>query len=268
MVLDAFWLGLLVKIAVTVSVVCLATIAVERAGPFWGGLLCGLPLTTGPGYVLLALQEDAAFVAASALASLAANLAAYAFLLAIVWLAPRRSAITMLVGAMMCWAIIAVAVRPIDWTVMSATFANVAALLVAGRLTRAIAIDVPIKAAARSPYDLPIRALIIGIVIAGIVTASRALGPSLTGIALVFPIGFASVTVVLHRRVGGLAVAATVATALRAIPSLVAAVLVIHLLAPVDVWLALVAGAAASIAWAGALMAWRAYARPAPSTAG
>jgi uncharacterized membrane protein (GlpM family) len=268
MVLDALWLGLLIKILATVSVVCLATIAVERAGPFWGGLLCGLPLTTGPGYVLLALQEDAGFVATSALASLAANIAVYAFLLAVVWLAPRRSALTMLIGAIACWALAALAIRPIAWTAATAALANLAALLVAGRLTRTVATDMPIKATVRNPYDLPIRALIIGVVIAGIVTASRAIGPSLTGIALVFPIGFASVTVVLHCRVGGRAVAATVATALRAVPGLAAAVLIVHVLAPVGVWLALTAGLTASIAWAGALMAWRAYARAAVSSAG
>jgi len=39
----------------------------ERGGPFWGGLICGVPIASGPAYVMLALQADPAFVAQSAL---------------------------------------------------------------------------------------------------------------------------------------------------------------------------------------------------------
>src|SRR5258708_31301261 len=88
MVLDAFGFALLVKIAATVVVAMAASVAAERGGPFWGGLVCALPIGAGPGYVLLALQEDADFVATSALASLGTNVATSVFMVALVWLPP------------------------------------------------------------------------------------------------------------------------------------------------------------------------------------
>src|SRR5437016_2992182 len=156
MLMDAFWLSLLLKVAVTVTVVMSTSLAVERAGPFWGGLLCAFPLSAGPAYVLLALQADAAFVAASALNSLGGN-----------------------VG--------------------------------------------PAPATARGWIDLPIRALMIGVLVAVVLTVSDAIGPSWTGLALVFPFALGSFTFVIHGRAGGAAAAATMAMALRALPGFAAA---------------------------------------------
>ena len=55
------------------SVVVTATVVAEASGPFWGGLIVSLPIGAGPAYAMLALQHDAAFIAASALGSFAAN---------------------------------------------------------------------------------------------------------------------------------------------------------------------------------------------------
>ncbi|HUA52483.1 MAG TPA: hypothetical protein VMB81_09980 [Candidatus Sulfotelmatobacter sp.] len=268
MLLDPFWLALLVKIAATVSVVVAASLAIERGGPYWGGLLCALPIGAGPGYVLLALQEDARFVAASALASLGATIAVNLFILVVVRLAPTRSLLVTLGGAVACWIAIVLLVRPIAWTAGPVLLANLATIGACCVLTRNSERDVPARRAARHWLDLPIRALLIGCVTAGIVTASRLLGPSLTGIALVFPIAVASLTAITHARLGGPAAAATMATALRAMPGFVLALVTLHWLVPIDVVFGFLAALASSLAWAGAMMAWRAYARPALSAAG
>ena len=48
MLFDGFWLPLVIKLAATVAVVIGATLLAERGGPFWGGLMCAFPLSSGP----------------------------------------------------------------------------------------------------------------------------------------------------------------------------------------------------------------------------
>jgi len=260
MLLDAFWLALLVKVAAIVAVVMLASIAVERGGPFWGGLMCAVPIVTGPGYVLLALEADAQFVADTALNSIAAASAANLFLVAVVHLAPRWPALPVLAGGIATWLIAIAAVRLVSWTPVTAVAANLASLLIGYRLTRNASAATVTARAPRSRLDLPVRALAIGLLVAGVVTASHAIGPRWTGFMLVFPIGLASVVLVIHGRLGGLATAATMANALRALPGLTLALLVLSLLAPYGVALALCAALAASLCYTLGIMAWRASA--------
>jgi len=85
---EAFWLALLARAAVSAGVVVTATVAAEAAGPFWGGLIVSLPIGAGPAYAMLALQHDDAFIAASALGSFAANAATFVFLAALALLRP------------------------------------------------------------------------------------------------------------------------------------------------------------------------------------
>src|SRR5262249_58224937 len=75
-----FWLALAVKMAVTALSVSVATIIAERLGAVAGALVATLPFSAGPVYVFLALDHDAAFVSASALASLAVNTATAIFI--------------------------------------------------------------------------------------------------------------------------------------------------------------------------------------------
>jgi hypothetical protein len=267
MFLDAFWLALLVKIAATVAVVIAASAAAERGGPFWGGLVCALPIGAGPGYVLLALQADAGFVETSALASLGTNIASSVFMTAVVWLAPRRSAVATLAIAIAAWAALMLPLRWIPWTGATAMLANLTAVAVACWLTAGADRGIAIRATPPRWFDLPVRALVIGLVVVGVVTVSDAIGPRWTGIAMVFPIATASLTAVVHRRLGGPAAAATMATALRAMPGFLSALLMIHVLARVNLIVAFVAALASSIAWAIGMMLWRAYARPALSPA-
>jgi hypothetical protein len=59
------------KVVVTALVVVAISAAIEHSGPVVGGVLMGLPITAGPGYVFLALQSTPHFVAQSALFSFA-----------------------------------------------------------------------------------------------------------------------------------------------------------------------------------------------------
>src|ERR1700759_332756 len=105
MVSSSFVLALLLRAAVSASVVVTATVVAEASGPFWGGLIVSLPIGAGPAYAMLAMQHDAAFIAVSALGSFAINAATFVFLAAIAMLAPRVRWGWALLGGLGVWAV-------------------------------------------------------------------------------------------------------------------------------------------------------------------
>ena len=54
----------------TAAIVVVASVAVERSGPFIGALIAALPTAAGAAYIILALEHTPAFIAASAVGSL------------------------------------------------------------------------------------------------------------------------------------------------------------------------------------------------------
>ena len=86
-----FWFALTIKMVVTALFVTLATVIAERLGPTTGALVATLPVSAGPVYVFLALDHDAAFISASAVASLALNAITAIYVTVYVLLAQRRT---------------------------------------------------------------------------------------------------------------------------------------------------------------------------------
>lgn len=86
-----FWFALVLKMAVTGLFLTLATVVAERLGPTVGALVATLPVSAGPVYVFLALDHDAAFISASAVASLALNAITAIYVTIYVLLAQRRT---------------------------------------------------------------------------------------------------------------------------------------------------------------------------------
>ena len=68
------------KVAVAMTIVVTAARVAERAGPFLGAMIATLPVSTGPIYVFLAIDNDSAFVAESAITSVASVAGAVAFI--------------------------------------------------------------------------------------------------------------------------------------------------------------------------------------------
>src|SRR3974377_1841897 len=86
-----FWIGVAIKMAITALFVSVATLVAEKLGAAVGALVATLPVSAGPVYVFLALDHDAAFISASAVASLALNTATAIFITVYVLIAQRRS---------------------------------------------------------------------------------------------------------------------------------------------------------------------------------
>ena len=189
--MDQSWTSLLVKVTATVLVITAAALVAERSGPFWGGIVAGLPVVAGPFYVLLALQTDVAFIARSALSSFAAISAIGVFLLVLIRLAPRcrlAPALAMAVGA---WLAAAAVLLRYPLSVGPAALVNVLVVAVCVRLTRdAWWARTAMTAMPRRWFDVPVRALIIGGFVVGVTAASRAIGQAGAGISTMFPLKF------------------------------------------------------------------------------
>ena len=260
------WLPIVAKALSTASVVVLASVVAEVAGPFWGALVASLPVSAGPAYLFLAMQHDAAFVAASALTSCAANAATGLFLVVYALTAGKQSLLRSLGSALAVWAVASVGILQIGWTPGSALLLNAAVFSVGDRVLRRVATtrgsDVATK---RAWFDLPLRAAAIAVFVTAVVLASQALGPAATGIAAVFPISLSSLLVVVHPRIGGAATAMLAATALRAMAGFGLALLALHFGALTwGTTAALTGGLCVTVAWSGWLLALKTR-RDAPS---
>jgi uncharacterized membrane protein (GlpM family) len=261
------WTALLVKAVTSALIVVLASVVAEAAGPFWGGLIISLPISAGPAYAMLALQHDAAFIAAGALASLAANAATFVLLTVIALLAPHFRRPAVMTGALAAWLVTLLLISTVHWSVVGALLLNIGLIVPATLLTRdTVRLSAPATGTLRRRwYELPARAALVGCVVASVVTLSRILGPSVTGMAAVFPVAFTSFAFLLLPRLGGLASAAVMAGAIRAMPGFTLALLVLHLVAePFGTWAGLAAMVATSLLWSAGMMAVRAVAARRP----
>ena len=261
MTLDPFWVPFLLKIVATAAVVITAARTAERAGPFFGTIIACLPVSAGPSYVLLSLKASPGFIADSALASAATSAGAALYLAVYVLLAPRTSVIATLASALGIWLASAVAIRAIHWTALSVLILNVVAYGLAFLVTLSLEPTQPITRSERRWYDLPLMAAMVGLLVAGVTTLSAVLGPRLTGIVAVFPVTFSSLGLIVHSRLGGRVVAATMAGAIRAMPGFALGLLVLNTLAVrTGPPLAMLAALAAMLAWSAGLILLRLWA--------
>jgi hypothetical protein len=224
-------LPLLVKVFATAATVVAASVAAERAGPVVGGIIVALPVSAGPGYVFLARQASDAFIARSALYTLAITAATALFLAVYVRVAPRLGAVASVAVALVPWLAGAAALQWIALSWWSALALNLVAFPLAIVLTRdsaAIEAALPRVASAR---DLLLRAVLAGSLVATIVEISNLIGPRLTGSTVTFPVMLTTLGLIMHRRYGGYAASHALRGALLAMPGFTACALALHLLA-------------------------------------
>ncbi|HEX4262038.1 MAG TPA: hypothetical protein VHY76_13155 [Acetobacteraceae bacterium] len=256
--LTGFWLGLLLKMAITATVVVAASMVAERTGPFVAGVLAATPVSTAPAYAMLAYAHDSAFIAQSALDSFAGNAAAAVFTVTYVTLAPRLPLAPRLACCALAWLAAAAIIHSIAWTVPEAVVLVTVTFAAAIAFMHHVPPGVARARRGRRWYDLPGRALVVGGVVGTVVSVSRAIGPTATGIATVFPINISSMAIVIDLRLGAGMSAATVASAMRAMTGMTFAYLLLHLIvAPLGKWPALLVWLLACITWSGSLLVWR-----------
>jgi hypothetical protein len=253
-----FALTLVIKMAVTAGVVVVATLAAERAGPLVAGLVATLPLGAGPVYVFLALDHGAAFIARSAVNSLAINVNNVIFALVYALLAQKRPLAVCLPVALTLWFALAFAVHLVNWTLTSAFLANVVVLGVCIVLARPLR-HAPIPLVRTYWTDLALRAFLVAMLVGVVVSVSFQIGPAGSGILAVFPIILLSLVLILHRRIGGKPTAAILANGVLGLVGFGFACVVLRLTAvPLGAALGLILALCTSVAWGmGVLLARR-----------
>lgn len=240
-------LALAAKLAITAAFVVGAARAAERAGPLIGAMVATLPIAAGPAYVFLALDHDAGFIAASALASLAANAANMVFCTVHAAVAQSRGVVVSLAAALGAWIVLSAAARGADWTLLEAVLLNVAvfaACLAVSRKFRAA----PMPPTIRRRYDVPLRAGMVSTLVAAVVVLSTRVGPTVTGLLALFPIVLISLILIFQPRIGGRATAALTANAVIGLGGFAAALIALHVAAmPLGVPAALILALLVSI---------------------
>jgi hypothetical protein len=244
-----FWLALMTKMAVTALFVSVATIITERLGATVGALVATLPVSAGPVYVFLALDHDAVFISASAVASLALNAATAIFLTVYVLIAQRGSLLISVCIAFSAWLTITLALGLVHWTALSALALNLVVFAFCSFIVRPFG-HVRIPPTTRPWYDFVIRAGMVAALVGVVVTLSFRIGPAGSGVLAVFPVIYTSIMLILHPRVGGPATAAVLANAIPGLAGFGAALLTLHLTAvPLGSALSLIIALSISVLW-------------------
>ena len=252
-----FLLSLAAKMAVAAAFVIAATVIAERAGAFIGSLIVTLPISTGPAYVFVALDHDADFVAQAALTSVANNVPTILYTVIFVFLAQRFSATVSVAIGLSAWTIATVLLNLTAWTLLPAIVLNVAFVayffFVVRRFREAPMPKLPLRWT-----ELLLRAVIVSVLIAAVVTLSYTIGPEMTGILASFPATFTATMFILHRRVGGPATAAVMAHSLVGLLGFSLCMAVLHLAAvPVGAPWALLLALLFSLSWNAAVLMFR-----------
>jgi hypothetical protein len=244
-----FTFTLIVKMAVTAGFLVAATLIAERAGPLVGGLVATLPISAGPAYIFLALDHPPAFLADGALFSLVFNAVNTIFALIYALLAQRRSLAVSLSGALGAWAMFALTLPLLPWTLAGATAMNVVVIALALRITRRLRHFRAPHVQARW-HELLLRAAAVALLVGTVVTLSFHIGPAASGVLAVFPIVFTSVIFIMHRRVGGPATAAVMANAILGVTGFGLACIALHVTAvPLGAAVSLLLALAISVGW-------------------
>jgi uncharacterized membrane protein (GlpM family) len=250
-----FWYGLVLKMAMTATIVVAASIAAERTGPFIAALIAALPTAASAAYIILALEHPPAFIAASAVGSFVAGAAVAIFALAYAALAQRHGVWLSVGGATLAWFAAIAFLRLFDWTAMSALALNVIVLALtipaSSSYRNAVA---PREKLKRTRYDIPLRAVAVALVVATVTTASHWIGSLVSGMLAVFPIVMGSFVAIMHPRLGGPAAAAVLSHAQPMLLGLGLGFVAVHYLAePIGVWWSFAIGLAITVAWSGLL---------------
>ena len=225
-----FILILALRMAVAAAFVVTASFITERSGPAIGALVATLPISAGPSYVFLALDHDAAFIAAAALASLPINAATIFLALTYAALAQRGSVALSAGGAMAVWIALAALARTVHWSVAGGLIVNIVASAICLPLLRRFR-HIKMPLVTRRWYDIPLRAGLVATLVAVVVSLSGWVGPGVSGTIALFPVVFTSIMLILHPRIGGPATAALLANSGWGLMGLGLAIAMLHLAA-------------------------------------
>jgi hypothetical protein len=188
---------LVLKLVVTPVLIAGATLAGRRWGPVVSGWLVGLPLTSAPVALFLAVEQGTSFAAASALGSLVGAVAEVAFSVAYALVARNHAWPPALLSASAAFVFVGVLFQQ---TMLGLVPLGIITILVL--VIGLLAVPSPRAGAivpSRPAWDLLARTVVATAVVLAITEAAPVLGPRLSGILATFPVYAATLAVFAHR---------------------------------------------------------------------
>jgi hypothetical protein len=177
---------LLLKLTLAPLLVAAATLAAHKWGPRVGGLLLGLPLTTGPIFLLLAIDQGRDFAAGATVGILFGLIGLAAFAVAYAAASGRTGWAVSLASASVAFFVFSAGARRLGGDVVIAGLAAWLALMLAASLIRRPELG---TARAAHPWrDLWVRMVAVAALTLAITTAAARLGPILSGIVGTYPV--------------------------------------------------------------------------------
>lgn len=195
---------LLIKLLLTPLLIAALTLIGRRWGAAVSGAVAGLPLTSGPVSVFLALEQGTDFAAHAAGGTLMGLIAVGAFCLAYAWAASRRNWIASAVAGVVGFLVFA-SLLFLTRLGLVATFIIVVLFLaiVLRMMPKAIG-RTNVAALAHPKWDLPLRIGIATGLVFLLTAIAPNLGPQTTGLVSPFPVFGGVLAVFAHRHFGAL----------------------------------------------------------------
>jgi hypothetical protein len=244
-------LPLALKALTTAAIVVAAAYVAERTRPFLAAMVLSLPVSAGPAYVMLALDQPPDFIAQAALASIVTNASIVPGVLAYAWLANRGASMPVsLAGLLGGWFALALVTRHVEWTLTTALLLNAVCFAI-GMVASRHWLHAPSLARPASRwFDIPIRAALVVTLVILVVSISSSIGPAATGLLALLPVAYSSFIILMHRRLGGPAIAAALCNGLIMLVGFIGFLVGIQVFASRgQVWLGIAVGLATPIVW-------------------
>jgi len=251
---------LAIKLGLTALLVVVATGFAARFGAFVGAMIAAIPISAGPAYLFIAMENSDAFVAQSALTSLGVNPMTVVFLLICAALVERFGIATGLIAGLGTWFAGAMAFTEISLTFPQACAVHVVAFAGAIYLSVPLLGDVSGQASKKGWFDIVLRVVAVVGVVGSAVIAGRLIGPKAAGVVALIPVVWISMAVVTYARLGGATCSAVLANGIVPMIGFWLGLSAIHLLAvPYGSTAALIAALILSIGFTLTLALLRPY---------
>ncbi|MGH2471035.1 MAG: hypothetical protein ACRDG6_01330 [Candidatus Limnocylindria bacterium] len=200
-------MALALKLVLTPALIAAATLIGRRFGPSISGWLVGLPLTSGPVSLFLALEQGTTFAAAAAAGFTAGVMAASVYALVYVAMARRFGWPASVSAASLAFAAAVVGLNAIPlgsarpFPLLALYAGGVAAAIIGIRF---IPRPGTLERAPEPPrWDLPLRMAVATGLVIGITSAAPLLGPQLSGLLTTYPVYAGVLAVFAHAQRGG-----------------------------------------------------------------
>jgi hypothetical protein len=245
---NGVWLEFLVRAGGTALVVVTIAWAAARLGPVLGGILVGLPIVLAPGFFFLLQAQTAEFSAIVAVGTLYSLIASQVFLVTFLLACRWGSGVLATLAAIAGWIVAAIPLAAVPHHVLAGVglfaISTTSLWLLGGRFLPA---EAPSSSGTRWLL-LIARGVAGGLLVGSVTLTANALGPSLSGTLMGFPIGFCVVLLSLSLDHGTAVAARTAHAGILGTLSLAGFLVVMALTLPVlPAWGAFTASLATSL---------------------